>query len=88
MKMLEKIISKILKQILEFVGSLKFLNPAGAPTPVFVGGPGDIGVQLNNLMTNLGLSEDFAPAGDPETLEPESPKPIFLSSKHFIEPNG
>ena len=84
-------LQKTLKEVLNFVASLKFLNPVGAPTPVFVNAPGDLGVPggpLKVLMDKLGLSEEFKPANDPESLEPENPIATFLSSKHFIEPNG
>ena len=82
-------LQKALIEIIDFIGTLAYTAPAsglGPGTPCF-SGTTPLAAAINQLKQGLGLTEEFTPTGELESLEPESPKSTFLSSKHFIEPN-
>ena len=87
-------LQKVLIEILDLIGSLNYAGiNMTTPQPVFTGAANDAGASLQQSIRSLkqafGLEEVFTPAGDAESLEPETvPKQTILSNKHFIEPNG
>ena len=82
-------LQKALIEIIDFIGTLAYTAPAsglGPGTPCF-SGTTPLAAAISQLKRGLGLDTEFEPSGEPESLEAETPKSTFLSSKHFIEPN-
>ena len=76
-------------EIIDFIGTLAYTAPAsglGPGTPCF-SGTTPLAAAISQLKRGLGLDTEFEPSSEPESLEAETPKSTFLSSKHFIEPN-